>query len=461
MTTAPQMIDIELLHKYAVAGPRYTSYPPAPMFHETFGWRDYLQALAATNARQRPLSLYVHLPFCRSLCWYCGCTRIITHKPAKIRDYVLTLTDEIRLLRDTLAGDRPVLQLHWGGGSPSYLAQADKTVLMQVLQQHFHFSTEAELGIELDPRDVQPGDAEALRQLGFNRVSVGIQDCDPAVQRAINRLHSVEQIRELIGQLRAAGFSSINVDVMYGLPLQRLETFAQTIHTISDLHPDRIALFNFAYLPALLKHQRLINPDALPAPKDKLSMLKMAIETLTAEGYVYIGMDHFALPEDELCLAQQHKTLTRNFQGYSTQAGCDLLAFGCSAISQLGPVYAQNQKTLREYAAAVTAGIPATARGYRLSRDDEIRQYAIQQIMCHLGLSKAALLQHWGIHFDTYFAAEIADLQHLEHDGLVEITPAAVQVTELGRLLVRNIAMVFDAYRRRQGQKTPLYSRTV
>jgi oxygen-independent coproporphyrinogen-3 oxidase len=461
MSTVPLLIDIALLHKYAVAGPRYTSYPPAPMFHEAFGWRDYLQALEASNVAQRSLSLYVHLPFCRSLCWYCGCNRTITHKPAKIRNYVQTVADEIRLLRGALAGDRPVVQLHWGGGSPSYLPQEDKALLMQVLRQHFRFSTEAEMGIELDPRDVQPGDAEALRTLGFNRVSIGIQDCDPAVQRAINRLHSVEHIREVVGQLRMAGFHSINVDVMYGLPLQRLETFTQTVHTISDLHPDRIALFNFAYLPTLLTHQRLINPDDLPAPKDKLSMLKMAIETLTAAGYVYIGMDHFALPEDELCLAQQRKTLTRNFQGYSTRAGCDLLAFGCSAISQLGPVYAQNQKTLREYATAVTAGIPATARGYRLSRDDEIRRDAIQQIMCHLELSNAAMQRQWGVHFDTYFAAEMADLGQLEQDGLVEMTPEAVQVTELGRLLLRNIAMVFDAYRRRQGQQTPLYSRTV
>lgn len=454
-------VDTALLKKYAVPGPRYTSYPPAPVFSDAFGWQEYLHAVEASNDAPRSLSIYVHLPFCRSLCWYCGCNRVITHNRARITAYLEYVQREIGLLRAKLRGDRPVLQLHWGGGSPSYLSCEDKLALMHGLRQHFDIAAEAEIGIELDPRDVRPGDAEALRTTGFNRISFGVQDFHPEVQQAVHRIHAEELILGVFAQLRQAGFTSINVDLMYGLPRQSLTTFTDTIAKTIRMHPDRIALFNFAYLPTLLKHQRLLNAAELPCADTKLRMLKMAIETLTAHGYVYIGMDHFASPEDDLCRAQRHRTLHRNFQGYSTRAGCDLLAFGSSAIGQLADVYAQNHRELRAYRAAIEAGIPATARGYRLRRDDQIRRDVIQQLMCHLALEKAQVEAQWQIDFDGYFAAELEALRPLEADGLVEITAAGVQVTQTGRLLLRNIAMVFDRYTQAPRPAAPLYSTTV
>jgi oxygen-independent coproporphyrinogen-3 oxidase len=414
-------VDTALLKKYAVPGPRYTSYPPAPVFSDAFGWQEYLHAVETSNDLRRPLSLYVHLPFCRSLCWYCGCNRLITHHRAKITAYLEYVQREIGLLSTHLSGDRVVVQLHWGGGSPSYLSQAEKLTLMRGLRQHFEITAEAEMGIELDPRDLRPGDAEALRAAGFNRVSFGVQDFHPDVQQAVHRVHPEERILEVFAQLRQAGFASINVDLMYGLPRQSLVTFTDTIAKTIRMRPDRIALFNFAYLPALFKHQRLLNAADLPAPDEKLRMLKMAIETLTAHGYVYIGMDHFARPEDDLCRAQRHHTLYRNFQGYSTRAGCDLLAFGSSAIGQVADVYAQNHKALRAYYGAIDAGIPATARGYHLRRDDQIRRHVIQQLMCHLVLEKASVEAQWQIDFDGYFTAELEALRPLE-----AVVPGAV-----------------------------------
>jgi oxygen-independent coproporphyrinogen-3 oxidase len=454
-------VDTALLKKYDVPGPRYTSYPPAPVFSDAFGWQEYVHAVQASNEEKRPLSLYVHLPFCRSLCWYCGCNRIITHNRARITAYLEYVQREIGLLGTYLSGDRVVVQLHWGGGSPSYLSREDKLALMRGLRQHFEIAAEAEMGIELDPRDVRPGDAEALRTAGFNRVSFGVQDFDPEVQQAVHRVHAEELILGVFAQLRQAGFTSINVDLIYGLPRQSLATFTDTIAKTIRMHPDRIALFNFAYLPTLFKHQRLLNAAELPVPDEKLRMLKMAIETLTAHGYVYIGMDHFATPEDDLCRAQRNGTLYRNFQGYSTRAGCDLLAFGCSAIGQVADVYAQNHKALRAYCAAIDAGIPATARGYHLLRDDQIRRDVIQQLMCHLALEKARVEAQWQIDFDGYFAAELEVLKPLEADGLVQITAAGVLVTQTGRLLLRNIAMVFDRYAQAPRPSRPLYSRTV
>jgi oxygen-independent coproporphyrinogen-3 oxidase len=454
-------IDIDLLKKYAVPGPRYTSYPTAPMFHAAFDWQEYLQVVESSNVTQRPLSLYLHLPYCRSLCWYCGCNRVITHNREKISTYLDYMHREIGLIRSKITGDRHVLQLHWGGGSPSYLNREEKRQLMQVLGEQFDIAEEAEIGTELDPRDVRPGDAEALKVAGFNRISFGVQDFNPEVQQAVNRIHTETRIFKVFAELRAAGFDSINVDLMYGLPKQSLATFTETIETTIRMNPDRIALFNFAYLPTILKSQRLISEADLPSPDEKLRILKMAIETLTSSGYVYIGMDHFAKPEDDLCIAQRHKTLYRNFQGYSTKAGCDLFAFGNSAIGQLEDTYVQNHKVVRDYFTAIDAGIPATARGYRLHRDDQIRRYVIQQIMCNLELEKAQVEQHWHIDFDDYFAIEMENLGPLEQDGLVERTADTLRVKDIGRLLLRNIAMVFDRYLREQGQDRPLYSKTV
>jgi oxygen-independent coproporphyrinogen-3 oxidase len=461
MSTQTLNIDLGLLRKYAVPGPRYTSYPTAPLFTEAFGWREYVQALEEADVKQRPLSLYFHLPYCRSLCWYCGCNMVITHNRGKIRAYLDYVRREIRLIGERITRDREVRQLHWGGGSPSYLSAEEKTALMTFIRRQFNFASDAEIGTELDPRDIQPGEPEVLKAAGFNRISFGVQDFDPQVQKAVNRIHSEEVILEVFGQLRQAGFDSINVDLIYGLPKQSLATFTDTIEKIIRMNPDRIALFNFAYLPTLFKHQRLVREEDLPSPEEKLRILKMSIEKLTASGYVYIGMDHFAKPDDELCIAQRNKTLYRNFQGYSTKAGCDLLAFGNSAIGQLEDVYAQNHKTVQDYCAAIDAGTPATARGYRLHRDDHIRREVIKHIMCDLELHKASLEQRWQIDFDSYFAAELEGLKPLEQDGLLTMTDDSIYVTDTGRLLIRNIAMVFDRYLQTQRDQQPLYSKTV
>lgn len=454
-------VELDLLKKYAVSGPRYTSYPPAPVFSEAFGWPEYVRAIEAANSSQRPLSLYVHIPYCRSLCWFCGCNRVITHRRENITTYLNTVCREIVLLRHYVSGHRAVVQLHWGGGSPSYLDHDEKTVLMRTLQDTFDFANDAEISLELDPRDLRPGDAQALRTLGFNRVSFGIQDLHPAVQQAVNRIHSEALIGRVFEQLRAAGYRSINVDLMYGLPRQNLATFTDTIDKVVRMQPDRIALFNFAYLPGLLKHQRMIQARDLPSGDDKLRMLHMAITTLTASGYVYIGLDHFAKPDDELCEAQRNKTLTRNFQGYSTRGGCDLLAFGSSAIAQIDNVYAQNHKSVPVYCSAIDAGMPATSKGYRLHRDDQIRYQVIQHLMCHLEVDKAEMSTRWHMDFDAYFAAEMYALRPLADDGLVELHHERIQVTTTGRLFLRNIAMVFDVYLRQPRSHRPQYSNTV
>jgi oxygen-independent coproporphyrinogen-3 oxidase len=456
-------IDIDLLKKYAVSGPRYTSYPTAPLFNESFAAADYIEAIEASNVQQRPLSLYFHLPYCRSLCWYCGCNMTITHSQEKIRTYLDVVLEEIDLIRQHLKGDRSVQQLHWGGGSPSYLSSDDKQGFMRAIRERFDFAPNAEIGAELDPRDMNPEDAAVLRAAGFNRISLGVQDVNPAVQQAINRIQPVSLVVEVIEQLRQAGFESINVDLIYGLPQQTLDSFTATINTIIEIDPDRIALFNFAYLPTLFRHQRLIDEAALPSPDEKLAILKMAIETLTDSGYVYIGMDHFAKPDDELCQAQHNKTLYRNFQGYSTKAGCDLLAFGNSAIGQLESVYVQNHKAVSDYCAAIDAGRPATARGYRLNRDDHIRRQVIKQIMCDLEVDKASLAHAWQIDVDDYFANEFKAIEPLAEDGLLQLSTSGFRVTWRGRLLLRNIAMVFDRYLQvpPEGGQRPLYSKTV
>ncbi len=455
-------IDIDLLKKYAVSGPRYTSYPTAPLFSDTFGVPDYIRAIAESNAQQRPLSLYFHLPYCRSLCWYCGCNMTVTHSQEKIRTYLGAVRQEIDSIRQHVRGNRSVLQLHWGGGSPSYLSRDEKRGFMSAIREQFDFAADAEIGTELDPRDMHPEDAEVLRAAGFNRISLGVQDINPEVQQAVNRIQPVSMIIEVFEQLRQAGFESINVDLIYGLPQQSLDTFTATIDTIVEMNPDRIALFNFAYLPTLFRHQRLIEQTALPSPDEKLAILKMAIETLTARGYTYIGMDHFAKADDELCLAQRNKTLYRNFQGYSTKAGCDLLAFGNSAIGQLESVYVQNHKSIPDYCAAIDAGLPATERGYRLNRDDHIRRHVIKQIMCDLEVKKTSLEQAWQIDVAGYFASEFDALEPLERDGLIHLTEQGFRVTAIGRLLLRNIAMVFDRYLQApRDQQRPLYSKTV
>jgi len=458
-----EFVELDLLRKYDRPGPRYTSYPPAPAFTPEFGPEEFRAAILDNNAA-RPtadLSLYVHIPFCDTLCYFCGCTMLVTHRPETIRRYLDHLEREIALVRTWIAPQRKVTQLHWGGGTPSYLRPEEIRELAGFIAERFPFANDPEVGVEIDPRGLTLEHMRAFRESGFNRVSLGVQDFDPVVQHAINRLQPEEITRRAIEWARELGFRSVNVDLIYGLPLQTLDSFARTLERVIALDPDRIAVFNFAYVPWLKPHQRLIRPQDLPPPEMKLRLLKLTIETLSQAGYVYIGMDHFAKPEDELARAQAEKTLYRNFQGYSTRAGADLYAFGMSAISQFDRIYAQNHKELKSYYARIAADQPATALGYRLTDDDVVRRHVIMRLMCDMELSKTDVEERFGIRFDEYFAEALAKLEEFVADGLLRITDEKLIVTDLGRLVIRNIAMCFDAHLERMLRERPIFSRTV
>jgi oxygen-independent coproporphyrinogen-3 oxidase len=456
-------VELDLLRKYDRPGPRYTSYPPAPAFTPDFGPEEFRRAILENNAARTTadLSLYVHIPFCDTLCYFCGCTMLVTHRPETIRTYLDHLKRELALLRTWIAPERKVTQLHWGGGTPSYLRPEEIRELAGFIAELFPFGEDPEVGVEIDPRGLTFEHMEAFRESGFNRVSMGVQDFDPAVQQAINRMQPEEITRCAIDWARELGFRSINVDLIYGLPRQTLESFARTLEKVIALMPDRVAVFNFAYVPWLKPHQRLIRPEDLPPPETKLRLLKLTIETLSQAGYVYIGMDHFAKPEDELARAQREKTLYRNFQGYSTRAGADLYAFGMSAISQFDRIYAQNHKELKRYYARIAEGMPATAVGYRLTDDDVVRRHVIMRLMCDMELTKADVEQTFGIRFDDYFADVFPKLEEFIADGLLRITAEKLTVTDLGRLVIRNIAMCFDAHLERMMRERPIFSRTV
>lgn len=447
--------DADLIARYDVQGPRYTSYPTAVQFTEAFGEQDYLAAARATNDDPipRPLSLYVHIPFCASPCFYCACNRVITRDPQRAEQYLQRLYREIELQATLFDPDRTVEQLHLGGGTPTFLSAAQLAELMGYLDRAFNLcdGENREFSIEIDPRTVYEETFATLAGLGFNRVSFGIQDFDPSVQRAVNRLQSVEDTRLCIDGARRYGFRSVSVDLIYGLPLQTPAGFADTLDTVIDMRPDRIAVYGYAHLPRLFKAQRQINESDLPSPAGKLDLLRLAIERLSAAGYVYIGMDHFALPDDALAVAQRHGSLQRNFQGYSTHAECDLVGLGMSAIGNVGDVYAQNARLLPDYYRALDGGHLPIVRGVKLNSDDRLRREVIQRVMCDGALDFAAIESRFGIVFERYFAAEIRRLRALEADGLVSLTPTGLTVTPVGRLLLRIVAMVFDAYLPRQG----------
>jgi len=458
-----EFVELDLLRKYDRPGPRYTSYPPAPVFTPEFGPEDFQAAILENNAA-RPradLSLYVHIPFCDTLCYFCGCTMLVTHRPETIRRYLDHVEREIALVRTWIAPERKVTQLHWGGGTPSYLRPEEIRELAGFIAERFPFGEDPEVGVEIDPRGLTLEHMRAFRESGFNRVSLGVQDFDPVVQQAVNRLQPEEITRRAIEWARELGFRSINVDLIYGLPFQTLDSFARTLEKVIALDPDRIAVFNFAYVPWLKPHQRLIRQEDLPTPEVKLRLLKLTIETLSQAGYIYIGMDHFAKPEDELARAQREKTLYRNFQGYSTRAGADLYAFGMSAISQFDRIYAQNYKELKSYYARIAADRPATALGYRLTDDDVVRRHVIMRLMCDMELTKADVEGQFGLRFDEYFAEALAKLEEFVADGLLRITEEKLIVTDLGRLVIRNIAMCFDAHLERMMRERPIFSRTV
>ncbi len=455
-------INLDLLKKYDVPGPRYTSYPPAPHFHEQFTSEDYLNEIVKTNYGEafRDLSLYFHIPYCDTLCYFCGCNMIVTRNHDRMREYIKYLKNEIDLLRQYLNPDRKVAQLHWGGGTPTSLSPEEINSLISYINNSFEFRDNAEVGCEIDPRGLTKEHLIALREGGFNRISMGVQDFNEKVQKYVNRIQPEEMTRQVVEWVRELGFQSINLDLMYGLPFQTIETFEETLDKVLKLSPDRIAVFNYAHVPWMKKHQALIHPEDLPSPQEKLNILKLTIEKLTSNGYVFIGMDHFAKPDDELAIALKEKKLYRNFQGYSTNAGCDLYAFGITSISQLENVYAQNVKTEKEYFHSLDNERLPIFRGYRLNDDDQIRRTVIMRLMCDFELNFNEIENKYNIDFRNYFHKSLENLKEMSSDGLVEILPDKIKVTEMGRLLIRNIAMKFDGFIERK-QDEMKYSRTI
>ncbi len=444
------VIDPVLIRKHDVSGPRYTSYPTADRFVEAYGETDFRHWMARRNIGgiNQPLSVYLHLPFCDTICFYCGCNKVVTRDHGRSAKYIKYLGREIELTAQTVGTDRRLSQLHWGGGTPTFLSHDELRALTETIDSHFERTPGCECSIEVDPRKVGPGTMELLGKLGFNRVSIGVQDFDPVVQKAVNRIQSEAVTRRVIEEARAGGFRSVNLDLIYGLPKQTLDSFNATLDKVLALDPERIALYSYAHLPQAFKPQRRISESDLPSPETKLQILTLTIGRLTRAGYLYIGMDHFAKPGDELAVAQRQGRLQRNFQGYSTHPECDLLGFGISSIGRVGPCYAQNLKTLDEYYGALDAGRLPVMRGVVLSQDDLLRRAVIQALICHFRLSIESIEIAYLIDFKRYFSQELADLKRLADDGLVEIEPDWIVVTPKGRLLVRVVCMVFDRYLR-------------
>ncbi len=439
-------VNLDLVKKYNVAGPRYTSYPPATQFTPGVGADQVLALLAADNPSDRGLSLYFHLPFCETLCWFCGCTTVITQDHGASSPYLDCLEREVAAMAAKVHPNRPVVQIHWGGGSPTFLRPDEIRRLGELIHRHFRIAPDVEAGVEVDPRRLTRGHLEALSEVGFNRASLGVQDFDEKVQVAIHRRQPRDLTQKTLDWARELGFSSINFDLIYGLPHQTVASFDQTLDTVLAMNPDRLAVFSYAHVPWVKPAQKILEQKILPPPEVKLELLKLGIERLTANGlYEYIGMDHFARPGDELVRAQKEKTLQRNFQGYSTRGEADILAFGMSAISQIPGAYWQNEKSLEAYSDALKNGRVPVARGYALTADDQKRRQVIMRVMCDLALDYPAMSSRLGVDFSTCFARELEALRSFEADGLVTFHPNRMEVTHAGRLFIRNIAMVFDA----------------
>lgn len=453
-------INLELIKKYDRPGPRYTSYPTAPQFNNSFTSEKFLDEIIRTNNENNPpdLSLYFHIPFCDTLCYFCGCNMIISRNRERIKEYTNHLKNEIDLLRTYLKNDRKVVQLHWGGGTPTHLNPDEITDLISYINNSFSFSNHAEEGCEIDPRGLTKEHLEALRHGGFNRISMGVQDFNEKVQKAVNRIQPEDMTRQVISWVRELKFNSMNLDLIYGLPFQSVESFEKTVDAIIDISPDRIAVFNYAHVPWLKKHMALIKPEDLPKPQEKLEILKMTSEKLTNAGYVFIGMDHFAKPNDELSIALKEKKLYRNFQGYSTHAGTDLYALGITSISQIGRCYSQNVKKESEYFEKLNDGVFPVERGYYLSDDDLLRRHVITRIMCDFELDFSEVEKLFSIDFKKYFDSSLKKLTEFVDDDLLILSDKNMKVTEMGRLMIRNIAMNFDAYLETSNAK---FSRTV
>ncbi len=440
--------DVELIRRYDRPGPRYTSYPTAPQFHAGFGAADYAAEARRSNASGRPLSLYLHVPYCRSSCYYCGCTRIITRNRERGRAYLDRLLVEIALQAELFDRSRPVNQLHFGGGTPTYYNPDELGEIFAALDAGFgmHRGAERDYGIEIDPRTADPAALRALVELGINRISLGVQDFDPKVQQAVNRIQSVEETERLVVEARSVGIRSINFDLIYGLPHQHVESFARTLDTVLTLRPDRIAAYSYAHLPELFKSQAVMDAATMPSADTKMALLQLTIERLTDAGYVHIGMDHFALPEDELARAQLDGSLQRNFQGYTTHGGCDLVAFGMSSIGQVGEIYAQNEKHEIPYLHAIDERRLPIMRGLTTDADDRLRRELIVQIMCFGHVDYATFGARHNIDFKDYFAASLARLAEPARDGLVELGANTLTITPAGAMLLRIVAMAFDAW---------------
>jgi len=455
----PVHFDRALVRKYDRPGPRYTSYPTAPQFRDDFTATDHQRLLAAGRESGRALSLYVHVPFCRTRCLFCGCNVTIARDPDRASRYLPLLDREMARVAALAGHRRPVVQIHWGGGTPTFVSPAEVRELMATIRRLFRVADGCEIGVEVDPRRTTDEHLDALAECGVNRLSLGLQDLDPRVQEAVHRVQPAEVVERVLAGARRRGIDSVNVDLIYGLPHQTPESFAATLDAVVAMAPERVALFNFAYLPATFPHQRALDADALPDAETKLTLLEGSIRRLTEAGWAFIGMDHFARPDDPLAEALRDGTLRRNFQGYSTGGDSDLLAFGASSISATADGFAQNLRGVEDYSRAIVAGGLATARGLWTSDEDRLRADVIQRLMAAFRLDKRAVEARWGFDdFDRRFAAELTALEPLAADGLIEMGDDTIEVTPLGRLLVRNVAMPFDAY---LGKRPVEYSRTV
>jgi len=449
------LFDLALIKKHDKSGPRYTSYPTAPMFHAGINAKTYAETLSYVATQQAPLSLYIHIPFCNTVCYYCGCNKIVTKQYDRAAPYLDLLFKEIDKVASLVGKTRPVTQLHFGGGTPTFLNDVQIRALMGKLRESFQFvdDADAEYSIEMDPRECTPETVKTLREVGFNRMSMGVQDFDPSVQKSVNRIQSKEVTLQVLDDARAEGFRSMNIDLMYGLPHQTVETFDATLDTIIEFSPDRIALFNYAHLPEMFMPQRRIDEKAMPTPQEKLNILEHSINKLLDAGYVFIGMDHFAKPNDELTIDQQKGELYRNFQGYSTQADCDLIGLGLTSIGYVGGSFFQNYKDMDAYTKAIEEDGLAVFKGYTLSAEDHLRRAVIMRLMCDFALDFTMFEQRYGIIFKKHFLDAFEDLKTMEEDGLLTMTDTSLQVLPAGRLMIRNVAMVFDEHLRLKAQQ--------
>ncbi|MDX1811301.1 MAG: oxygen-independent coproporphyrinogen III oxidase [Gammaproteobacteria bacterium] len=455
------IFDEALIKRYDKAGPRYTSYPTAVQFNDTFTSDTYREMCAKSNTESqslsepKPLSLYFHIPFCDTVCFYCGCNKVVTKDRSKAAPYLQRVYKEIAMQAALFDDNRVVDQLHWGGGTPTFISHDEMRELMAETRKHFklHDDDTGEYSIELDPREVNRESIALLRELGFNRISLGVQDFEPAVQKAVNRIQSEEETLAVINAARDYKFKSISLDLIYGLPFQSVETFSRTLDKVIAASPDRLSVFNYAHLPEMFKPQRRINAEDLPSPSEKLDILKVSFDKLKEAGYVYIGMDHFAKPDDELAVAQRENTLYRNFQGYSTHADCDLIAMGITSIGQVANSYSQNVKSMDEYYSFIDAGKLPIYRGLELNNDDILRREIITQLICHFHLDTQKIEKQFNINFAEYFAHEIESLQIFIDDELASIENGEISVLPRGRLLIRNICMVFDYYLRQSSEQ--------